>query len=301
VRRTWSTAVAAALLVVFFAGCEPPKGQPVPDTVIDFEEETDGGKPNGYTPADSAAVHFQDTNGAELAVGDFGGGGSHQLFVGSDFDGSGIRILLDRPTNRLSLRFGNDDASTTEAGDEATLTVFRGTTQVGQTRVVMNRNDLMDQTISFQNGPLFNRAVIKYDVDPLIGASELIDDIVIGPLCTVAGTEAGETLTGTSGADVICGGGGNDTVFGRGGPDHITGGNGADTLNGEDGADFIAGNFGGDTLRGGNQNDRLEGGEQNDQLFGNAGDDDLFGGNGSDTCNGGSGSTVFGSCETQVA
>lgn len=279
-------------------------GTPVADTVITFESETGGAKPNGYTVAGAPKVHFQDTNGTGLFVGAFGtqGEGNRSLLVSSDFDDSGVRILLDQPTNRISMRLGNDDPFYTEPGDEAVLTVYRGTKRVGETRLTLNRNDVMDQTISYDHGALFNRVVIKYDVVPSKGVSEVIDRIVIGPLCTIAGTEGPDTLTGTPGNDVICGGGGNDTIYGRAGNDHLSGGNGNDLLFGEGGEDFIAGNYGNDTIRGGDADDHLQGGEHDDKLYGEAGNDTLLGAAGRDLCDGGQGrDTARTDCETRVA
>lgn len=300
-RRASAVLVGCLLLPLLFVGRADAAAQQQPDITITFEAETAGGKPNGFTPIGAPKVHFSDTNGANLFVGSLGaqGEGSRSLLVGSDFDDSGVRIVLDQPTNRISIRLGNDDPFYTEPGDEAVLTVFRGTTQVGERRLTLNRNDLMDQTITFSNGPLFNRAVLKYDVAPSVGVSEVIDRIVIGPLCTIAGTEASETLVGTAGRDVICGGGGNDTIFGRGGNDHVSGGNGNDTINGEGGDDFLAGNFGADTIHGNDGADVLEGGEQNDKLFGDAGADTLRGGPGSDTCNGGTQTDTATTCEVK--
>jgi Ca2+-binding RTX toxin-like protein len=303
-RRLVIAIVVAALVAVFVPGGAPAHaiGAPVPDLLIDFEQDTLGFKANGFTSADSPFVHFSDTNGAQLEIADLGaqGEGARTLLARTDFDNSALRMVLDRPSTRVSFRFGNDDPNFTEPGDEAVLTAFRGTTQVGQSRVVINRNDAMDQTITFANGPVFNRLVFKMDVDPTVGLIEVIDHLVFAPLCTIAGTEAGQTLVGTPGNDVICAGGGNDTVFGRAGRDHIIGGNGADTLNGEDGEDFIAGNFQNDTIHGGNQNDRVEGGQENDKVFGDAGNDFVSGGPGTDTCNGGTGTDTPAGCETAI-
>ena len=65
----------------------------------------------------------------------------------------------------------------------------------------------MDQRISFKN-KLFNRVVFQYvdaAEDP-IDLIEVIDDVEVGPLCTVARhDEQRPHLNGTSGSDVICG------------------------------------------------------------------------------------------------
>ncbi len=243
-----------ALAVVAVAGlltaCEPPPGAPVPDTVIDWEQDTTGVKPAGFTSADSPLVHFSDLGGTGqprvVSIGEAFGGGEKVMRPSGQ---SGIGIRLDRPSNRISVTFGYDFQEFIEPGEEAVLTVFRGATQVGESRLELNRNALIDQTITFQNGPLFDRAELRYDTADEI--TEHIDTVRVGPLCTKAGTEASETLVGTSGDDIVCGGGGNDTISGRGGRDHITGDRGADTLNGEGDNDFVSGGPGTDDCDGG--------------------------------------------------
>jgi hypothetical protein len=306
--RTRVLAVAAGAVLVAGAtllGGSPAGaiGAPKPDIVIDFEQDTTGAKPNGFTSVDSAQVHFEDTIGANLSVTNFTTGKSdgNALISPGTADSSGIRIQLDRPTTRISMAFGNDDPAFTSAGDEVLMRTFRGGTFVGEARVVMNRNDLMDQTISFGNGdgPLFNRATVLYEVSspPSAGVSEIIDNISIAPLCTVAGDENANTLNGTTGDDVICGGGGNDTIRADAGADQVVAGRGVDNVNGGAGDDFLAGNSGGDTISGGADDDRIEGGKGNDVLSGKAGDDVLKGGQGTDTCSGGLDTDTAGACE----
>lgn len=79
------------------------------------------------------------------------------------------------------------------------------------------------------------------------------------PLCTISGTEYGETVNGTEEADVICAGGGNDTVLGGGGNDIMFGGDGNDRLVGGDGADILAGQAGNDTIMPGTGDDLVAG------------------------------------------
>lgn len=293
--------VLTAGTVVLTASPAAPIGAPKPDILIDFEGDTSGPKPNGFASVASGAVTFFDTIGANLELLGVGaqGEGARSLLVRPDSDRSALRISLASPTTRISLQFGNDDPVFSAPGDEAVLKAFRGSTQVGEARVVMNRNDLMDQTISFGSaeGPIFSRIIFDMDVSGQ-GLIEMVDHIVIAPLCTVAGDENNNTLPGTAGDDVICGSGGNDTIAAGAGNDMVIGGRGADVLNGQAGEDFLAGNSGGDTINGGTEDDRLEGGTGNDTLSGNAGADQLKGGQGTDTCNGGPDTDTSGACET---
>lgn len=298
-----AAAVSTAGALVLLATPAGSLGAPNPDISITFESDTTGAKPNGFVSVDSSAVHFTDTNGANLSIGDFNIQSHGQaLEVGTDNDNSDVRIAFDRPTTRVSLAFGNDEPTLTSPGDEAVLRAFRGSTPVGESRVVMNRNDAMDQTISFGSGdgPLFTRVVFTLDASRAGGIIEVIDDIVVAPLCTVAGTESANNLTGTPGNDVICGGGGNDVIAAGEGNDQVIAGQGADTVTGAGGEDFLAGNSGGDTINGGRGGDAIEAGKGNDHLFGRGGDDQLKAGTGTDSCDGGPGTDTATACESIV-
>jgi len=147
-------------------------------------------------------------------------------------------------------------------------------------------------------------------------------------ICTVTGTNRGETLNGTAGDDVICGLGGNDTINGLGGNDTIYGGIGNDRINGGLGDDQLVGDAGADTLNGGpgadsadyssasaslmisidgrandgarNERDSVAldvenvlGGSGNDSITGSTAANKIDGGTGSDTINGGSGDDLI--------
>ncbi len=143
--------------------------------LIDFNDDTPGGKPNGWTSNDSPLVHFSDSQGSDLFVRSllFNQTHGNGLLVGSD-DGSWLNMDFDVPVSSLSLAFGNDDPEGTNPGDQAILTAFLGDAQVGQTLVVMNRNDTMDQTISFSD-TTFDRATLYYATEG--GLTEVVDDI----------------------------------------------------------------------------------------------------------------------------
>jgi hypothetical protein len=89
----------------------------------------------------------------------------------------------------LSLDFGNDDPSFTSPGDLGVLKTYVGATLVGQTSVVLNRNDLSDQTISIAGVP-FNRATFAYTnpsgspttMGAFTGLIEIVDNIRFTPV-----------------------------------------------------------------------------------------------------------------------
>ena len=127
---------------------------------IDFETDTFGIKANGFTSASDAGVHFTDTIGADLQVHTHQALGTRNLLALGD-DVSRIQIDFDSAMSSLSLFFGNDDACCSSNGDRAWLELFNGATSVGLFSVVMNRNDLTDQSIAGAAAS-FNRAVFWY-------------------------------------------------------------------------------------------------------------------------------------------
>lgn len=149
--------------------------------LIDFESDTTGAKPNGFTSVDSSLVHFSDSIGADLDVENvepetIGQG----LRVFSD-DPSRLLMTFDVPMRAISLVFGNDDPCCSNEGDVGLLRVFDGTDVVSQTTVAMNRNDIADQTISITTDPArcFDNAEFYYadsGGDP-IDLIEVVDNI----------------------------------------------------------------------------------------------------------------------------
>ena len=234
---------------------------PTPTTVT-FTGESPGARPNGYATAASPGVLFFDTAGSNLGVLDFGNQShGNGLEVGGD-DTSALEIRLTGPTTGISMAFGNDDPSVVNGTDQAELSLFRGATRVAQVDVNVNANDVMDQTIGISGQALFNRATFQY-VD---GAGvpknliEIVDDVKVNPVCTIAGDAGANVLNGTLHRDVICGDSGNDTISGRGGNDLLYPGPGRDTSNGGPGADTILDGTGNDHVNGSSGADDLRAG-----------------------------------------
>ena len=104
------------------------------------------------------------------------------LAVLSDTDGSALRIDLAFVAGAISLDFGNDLPSLAP-GSQAVLKLFLGGVQVDQVTMAMNRNGLVDQTMSYL-GPGFDAAEFHYDVPALQGFTtqgftELVDNVVV--------------------------------------------------------------------------------------------------------------------------
>lgn len=196
-----STALAAIAVVLGAAGVANAG-------TINFDSDSTGGKTNGFTSVDSAIVHFTDTVGADLSVLSLAESNfSQALVVFNDGDGSKLQMDFDAYQQSLSLDFGNDDPGFTSAGDLAILQLFDGATLVGQVTVVLNRNDLMDQTISY-SGASFNQAFFYYGdaaLTPfthggLTGLIEVVDNITFTSVPLPGSAWMGMSLLGAIGA-----------------------------------------------------------------------------------------------------
>ncbi|MFN7973831.1 MAG: Ig domain-containing protein [Acidobacteriota bacterium] len=165
-------------------------------TTIDFQQDVAGAVPNGFTSVDSSIVHFTDTLNADLFVADFSPQSIAQGLAAFADDPSQIQIDFDQRVTDLSIDFGNDDACCSNPGDVALLTVFDGATQVGQASVVMNRDDVMNQTVSITVPGGFTQAFFAY-ADPTgnpINLIEVIDNVTFTTSCCPAITLSPATL-----------------------------------------------------------------------------------------------------------
>jgi hypothetical protein len=168
--------IAICLACVIVSGLSSP----VRADVINFESDSSGDKPNGWQSVDSSVVSFFDSMGEDLEIGDY-----H-----SQSHGKALLVLVDDPSylimkfsvsiNTLSLEFGNDDPGLTNQGDEAILTAYLDNVFVGESRVVMNRDDIMNQTISI-SGVVFNQATFLCNTTRTYGLPEIVDNIQFIP------------------------------------------------------------------------------------------------------------------------
>jgi len=146
--------------------------------LIGFDFDASGDKPNGWTSTDSAICHFTDSIGSGLDLQNWGNQSHGQGLAVFGDDASVLIIDFDVLVKDISLDFGNDDTPWASPGDVALLTLFSGGGQVGQTSVLLNLNDLMDQSISIF-GISFDQAQFVYadaTFNP-IGLIEIVDDI----------------------------------------------------------------------------------------------------------------------------
>ncbi|MEJ5237127.1 MAG: hypothetical protein WHT82_02080 [Limisphaera sp.] len=130
--------------------------------VIDFEADTLGLKPNGWSPVGHPTVQFSDTAGTDLLVGNFGGQGIGQsLAVFDDTDGSKLQIDFTVPVDSLSLWFGNDDPGWAGPTDLAWLEIWNGAVLLATVNSPLNLDDIMNQNIGWA-GQCFDRAYFWY-------------------------------------------------------------------------------------------------------------------------------------------
>lgn len=140
---------------------------------VDFSVDSLGPKANGWQSASSSLISFNDTIGSDLSL--VTGPltlGQNALASLTDFDQSGLEIVSSAQIFGLSMNFGNDLGT-----GNAILIAFNGLTQVAQTTVAFNGNDLVDQNISVTFAGGFNRAVLIYDNGTPGGRSELINNV----------------------------------------------------------------------------------------------------------------------------
>lgn len=145
--------------------------------LVNFETDPLGILPIGWMSRDSSAVMFSASPGGDLQVMPELGSteylGTQGLAV---FGNDGVSLIMDfnTPAQSLQLSFGNDDFSSTAEGDQAVLAAFLDNVMVASASVVLNRNDVMDQTIAI-SGTRFDRAVFYYTADRFL--AETVDNI----------------------------------------------------------------------------------------------------------------------------
>jgi hypothetical protein len=130
--------------------------------IIDFEADTPGYYPNGFSAVGHPTVKFTDTVRAGLNIFNYGSQGIGQsLAIEDDGDGSKLQIDFTTPVSALSLWFGNDDYGWASSSDLAWLEIWNGGSLLATLSLAMNLNDDMDQSIGYSGGP-FDRAFFWY-------------------------------------------------------------------------------------------------------------------------------------------
>jgi hypothetical protein len=144
--------------------------------------------PNGWSPVGFPGIQFSDTIGSDLFISDYTPQSDGKGLGAFSDDPSSILMKFLAPVNALAFDFGNDDPCCSSSGDIALLKLFSGATNVGQASVVMNRDDIMNQTISFA-GVNFDSALFTYansSGNP-INLIEIIDNVTYTQAVNVPG------------------------------------------------------------------------------------------------------------------
>lgn len=181
IKFTASSLIAAAAM---FFGANPAKAV----GPITFTADPTGSVPNGYSPLGFPEIQFSDTIGSDLQIGDYTHQSNGNGLAAFWDDPSSILMKFLVPVNSLAFDFGNDDPCCSSSGDIALLKLFSGATNVGQASVVMNRDDIMNQTISFA-GVNFDSALFAYansSGNP-INLIEVIDNVTYTQAVNVPG------------------------------------------------------------------------------------------------------------------
>jgi hypothetical protein len=147
---------------------------------ITFDGTSTGFKSQGFTATGEPGISFFSNAGTatSLLVQDYTPqsiGNALGVFADeADF----VKGVMSTITSSLTLTFGNDDSCCSVPGDLAVLKTYLGATLVGTSTVVLNRNDLGDQTIT-STGGVFDNFTFAYTSPggAPIAATEVIDNI----------------------------------------------------------------------------------------------------------------------------
>ena len=131
--------------------------------IITFTLDAPGPRTGDFTSLSSPDVVFQNTGGTGLQILDATAlGVAGNGLATTQQDDSGIRMLFSGPMSAVSVTFGNDDAGYSLDGDKAWLVLFNLGASVATVSVDLNRNSLVDQTISYAGPFTFTQAELYY-------------------------------------------------------------------------------------------------------------------------------------------
>ncbi|HET6893118.1 MAG TPA: PEP-CTERM sorting domain-containing protein [Pyrinomonadaceae bacterium] len=138
--------------------------------------------PNGFRSVESNLVRFSAFRLNTLHIHPAAFGFGQMVFFGTrglaSEDERGIFMDFDVPVTSLSLWFGNDHFGDTFEGDTAILQTFLDGVFVGETTVLLNRDDIINQQILFA-GAVFNRATFTFSNTDIV---KTVDNIEFTPV-----------------------------------------------------------------------------------------------------------------------
>ena len=155
-------------------------------TIITFDNDNPGVYPNPFTSVDSDLVNFSEVGAG--AVGQIGVNpnlSTSNVLDSSMGPGAPDAILMEFliPVSLLSFDMG--DSRPSGYGDvDGWLRVFDGATLIAESRVLLNSNDLFDQSISYSGSPITSAlyAKVKTGSSDLGLSAESIDNVLFNPV-----------------------------------------------------------------------------------------------------------------------
>jgi hypothetical protein len=160
--------------------------------MVTFDLDAPGAYINGFQSVESSNVTFSTENGNVVKVFEGTGinaGETDGLGLGGDgkFEPNAITLDFTCPVDFLTLDFGNDDSKPLPGPDLvpgvdfAVLSGFLGGDPVGMTIVVVNGNNLLDQSITLE-GVVFDQAIFEYakadgNLTNITSLTEVIDNV----------------------------------------------------------------------------------------------------------------------------
>ena len=256
------------------------------------DDVLDGGLPSGFSNGgfangDDSLDGGPGNDTLRTEISDFGdtlrGGEGNDLLIGATSTDTSTFIVDNFSTDVAQNVSVNSILDYRETGATSAAEVIAG--------AIFFRDDLL---LPSPNGALFQldtntSADIAYDTAIRLALNK---NILIGA------PTPGQTLTpaNTGPIETLIGGVADDTITGGFFPNDLQGGDGDDSIRSVAAFGDIT-----DTLAGGGGNDILIGANRNDLLLGGAGGDFLFGGDGRDTLDGGAGSNVLSGSEDRTS
>ncbi|MBX9599628.1 MAG: PEP-CTERM sorting domain-containing protein [Bryobacteraceae bacterium] len=168
---------------------------------ISFNHDIVNPRPNFFNSTDSEMVLFSASQGADLRILNPGvqGNGTNGLAVFGDTPGHLI-LHFRSLASGVSMKVGNDEQMPGGYGRMvARLILYRGDVKVGQVELLLNCDDRLNQTISFEagDGEFFDRAELMYAYE-FGGGVDLIEYIDDVDFMLVAGDALGTPEPGTA-------------------------------------------------------------------------------------------------------
>ena len=114
---------------------------------VDFTSAPTGALAEG---SNVGGIVFSSALGSGLDINNYGvQSNGNGLAAFNDSNGNFIKGAIAGGASFISLAFGNDDPAFSNVGDLATLRLYNGATLVAMVTTLLNRDDVMNQTISY--------------------------------------------------------------------------------------------------------------------------------------------------------